>query len=62
MEECDRKPNVNHRIGKSHINRNLKDEWQLADGNLGGAEDINMLDAEEIAFAEILRQKKIKVI
>lgn len=56
ITDCDN--NLKERSG-SH--ERVKDEWQLTDGNLGGREEINMLD-EEIAFAEILRQKKLKVI
>lgn len=56
ITDCDN--NLKERSG-SH--ERVKDEWQLADGNLGGGEEINVLD-EEIAFAEILRQKKLKVI
>lgn len=38
MEECGRKLNVNQGINESRVNRNLKDKWELADGNLGGGE------------------------
>lgn len=58
---CGRKPNVSHGIGGSHIDRKLKEEWELADGNLGGEEGIKMFCAEEIPCTEVLRQKERKI-
>lgn len=57
ITDCD-----NHLKERSNSHERGKDEWQLADRNLGGGQEINVLDTEEIAFAEILRQKKLKVI
>ena len=61
MEECVRKSNIKQGIGKSHINGNLKIEQELADGNLGGGEEIKMFYAEKILCAEVLRQKELEV-
>lgn len=61
MEECSRKLNVNQGINENRVNRNLKDKWELADGNLGGGEK-NMFYAEEVECVQVLRQKELKVI
>lgn len=61
MEECGRKLNVNQEINESRVNRNLKDKWELADGNLGGGEK-NTLCAGEVECVQVLRQKELKVI
>lgn len=63
MEECGRTPNIGQEISgglwrENHTNRNMREELELADGDVGGKKSNFFYHPEELIPLKVLRREE----